>query len=129
MEIRYKKSRQRELILSFLQDTKEHPSADVIYAKLKKRFKKLSMGTVYRNLGILIEQGLVRKLDFGSTFDRFDGRTSEHYHFVCEKCGAISDIEIPPDESLNERISRTGDFQVRSHRLEFFGLCGKCRPS
>jgi len=117
------------MILTLLQSTTEHPSADWIYAKLKKQFKNLSMGTVYRNLGILIDQGHVQKLDFGSTFDRFDGRTSEHYHFICEKCGSISDIEMPPDQSLNERVNSLGVFKVRHHRLEFFGICNKCSAS
>ena len=126
MEARYKKSRQRERILELLQGTKSHPSADWIYERLKKDFKHLSMGTVYRNLGILIDQGFVRKIDFGSTFDRFDANVSRHYHFVCEKCGAISDVEMPFDDTLNRKAGRAGNFEVRNHRIEFFGICEKC---
>ncbi len=126
MEARYKKSRQRERILELLQGTKSHPSADWIYERLKKDFKNLSMGTVYRNLGILIDQGFVRKIDFGSTFDRFDANVSRHYHFVCEKCGAISDVEMPFDDTLNRKAGRAGNFEVRNHRIEFFGICEKC---
>lgn len=126
MEARYKKSRQRERILELLQGTKSHPSADWIYERLKKDFKNLSMGTVYRNLGILIDQGFVIKIDFGSTFDRFDANVSRHYHFVCEKCGAISDVEMPFDDTLNRKAGRAGNFEVRNHRIEFFGICEKC---
>ncbi|MGV7927789.1 MAG: transcriptional repressor [Spirochaetota bacterium] len=126
MEARYKKSRQRERILELLQGTKSHPSADWIYERLRKDFKNLSMGTVYRNLGILIDQGFVRKIDFGSTFDRFDANVSRHYHFVCEKCGAISDVEMPFDDTLNRKAGRAGNFEVRNHRIEFFGICEKC---
>jgi len=126
METRYKKSRQRENILEFLRDTETHPSADWIYERLKKDFKNLSMGTVYRNLGILIDQGFVRKIDFGSTFDRFDANVTKHYHFICERCGAISDLEMPFDDMLNRKAAMAGRFEVRHHRIEFFGVCEKC---
>ncbi len=127
METRYKRSRQREKILHLLQGTKSHPSADWVYERLKKDFKNLSMGTVYRNLGILIEQGFVRKIDFGSTFDRFDANLTQHYHFVCERCGSISDVEMPFDETLNRRAAQMGNFEIRDHRIEFFGICEKCK--
>ena len=81
---------------------------------------------MYRNLGILINQGLVRKIDFGSTFDRFDADVRPHYHFICERCGAISDVEMPFDETLNRRAGHGFNFEVRSHRIEFFGICEKC---
>ncbi|MBP7602971.1 MAG: transcriptional repressor [Spirochaetes bacterium] len=126
MEARYKRSRQREKILELLQGTKSHPSADWIYERLKKDFKNLSMGTVYRNLGILIDQGFVRKIDFGSTFDRFDANVTRHYHFVCERCGSISDVEMPFDQALNRKAARMGNLDVRDHRIEFFGICGRC---
>ena len=126
MEARYKRSRQREKILELLQGTKSHPSADWIYERLKKDFKNLSMGTVYRNLGILIDQGFVRKIDFGSTFDRFDANVTRHYHFVCERCGSISDVEMPFDQALNRKAAGMGNLDVRDHRIEFFGICGRC---
>ena len=124
---RYRRSRQRERILELLQTTGSHPSADWIYDRLKEEFPNLSMGTVYRNLGILIEQGLVKKIDFGSTFDRFDANVGPHYHFVCERCGSIADLELPVDDALNERVTRNTGFEARRHRIEFFGLCERCR--
>ncbi len=65
----YKKSRQREKILELLKSTGSHPTADWIYEKLKAEFPNLSMSTVYRNLNILIEQELIKKIDFGSAYD------------------------------------------------------------
>lgn len=85
------------------------------------------MGTVYRNLGVLIEQGLVRKIDFGSTFDRFDANASPHYHFICERCGAIIDLKTPVDASLDREIARQTSYEVHRHRIEFYGLCDRCR--
>ncbi len=121
-----RKSRQREKILTLLRSTGSHPTANWLYAKMRREFPDLSMGTVYRNIGILIQQGLVNRMDFGSTFDRFDANTVPHYHFICEKCGSISDLDIAVDDALNTRVEKTTEFQVRRHEIEFYGLCAKC---
>jgi Fur family transcriptional regulator, peroxide stress response regulator len=124
---RYNRSRQRERILELLRSTGRHPTADWVYNQLKDDFPNLSMGTVYRNLTILMEQGLVGKIDFGSTFDRFDANTGPHYHFICEECGSIIDLELPVDPALNERVNGATPFTARRHRIEFFGICDRCR--
>jgi Fur family transcriptional regulator, peroxide stress response regulator len=113
-------------LLTILQNTGIHPTADWLYNKLKTEFPKLSVGTVYRNLGILINQGLVKKIDFGDTFDRFEARIAPHYHFVCESCGSISDLELPIDETLNARVSNETPFIARRHNIDFFGICDDC---
>jgi Fur family transcriptional regulator, peroxide stress response regulator len=77
------------------------------YDRMKQEFKNLSMGTVYRNLSILMDQGLINKIDFGSTFDRFDANVQPHYHFVCEQCGRIFDLELPVAGELNEQVTET----------------------
>jgi Fur family peroxide stress response transcriptional regulator len=100
-----------------------------VYSKLKDEFPNLSMGTVYRNLSVLMDQGLINKIDFGSTFDRFDANIGPHYHFVCERCGAIMDLELPVDESLNERVNSATPFTAERHRIEFYGICGRCKAS
>lgn len=124
---KYKFSKQRKRILEVLQSTGTHPTAAWIYDELRSEFPDLSMGTVYRNLNILIDQGIIKKIDFGSTFDRFDANTSEHYHFICEKCGAIYDLEMPIIYKLNDDVKDETNFEVHSHRIEFYGICDKCR--
>lgn len=123
----YKRSRQRERILEILRETDVHPTADWIYQRLKDEFPNLSMGTVYRNLQVLMEQGLATKIDFGSTFDRYEAKVMPHYHFVCDECGAIVDLEMPVDHELNDRARAATSFAVRRHRIEFFGICDRCR--
>ena len=122
----YKRSKQRERILELLRSTGSHPTADWIYQQMKREFADLSMGTVYRNLNILIEQGLIKKIDFGSTFDRFDANIGPHYHFVCERCGSISDLALPIDAGLNERVNQNTPFRASRHRIEFYGVCDRC---
>jgi Fur family peroxide stress response transcriptional regulator len=122
----FKRSRQRDRILEILTGTGIHPTASWVYDKLKKEFPDLSLGTVYRNLNILIEQGLIRKIDFGSTFDRYDANISPHYHFICERCGSISDLDIPMFKELNSKVNSTTQFKPNRHRIEFYGLCSSC---
>ena len=123
----FRRSRQRERLLELLQESREHPTADRLYERLKAEFPDLSLGTVYRNLTILTEQGLVKKIDFGSTFDRFEANIKPHYHFVCESCNSINDLDLPVDESLNERVTSQTPFPARRHRIEFFGICDECK--
>ena len=120
-----KRSRQRELILAILRSTKEHPTAASIYSEAKRSIPRLSLGTVYRNLDVLEEQGLLLRIRNGNNQDRYDGDISRHYHFICESCGAVLDIPMKYMPELDAEASRYG-FVVRGHRLDFHGLCPKC---
>jgi len=123
----YRRSRQREEILKVLRSSEIHPTANWIYDQLKDDYPSLSLGTVYRNLSILVEQGLVDKIDFGSTFDRFEAKKPDHYHFICEKCERVLDLEMPVKKDLNTEVDELGGFKTRKHRIEFFGICDACR--
>ncbi|MGQ9631710.1 MAG: Fur family transcriptional regulator [bacterium] len=123
---RFRRSRQRERILEILRSTEIHPTANWIYDRLREEFPDLSMGTVYRNLNVLLEQGSIQRIDFGSTFDRFDANASPHYHFICEQCGGIFDLKLPVDDGLNDRVNRSTNFKATRHRIEFLGLCDRC---
>jgi len=119
-------SKQRDRILELLRHTGIHPTAQWVYDQLVKEFPHLSMGNVYRNINILLKQGLIKKIDFGSTFDRLDANTSRHYHFVCETCGAITDLQIPYDPLLDRRVNTNTHFEVNRHKIQFYGQCEKC---
>ena len=124
---KYKRSRQRERILDILRNTDQHPTASWLYDELKKDFKNLSMGTVYRNINILIDQKLIQKIEAGSSFDRFDANTELHYHFICQQCGNIDDL--PLEEvftNLNDWVNENTNFNAFKHRLDFYGLCPAC---
>jgi len=123
----YRRSRQRERILALLRSTESHPTAAWVYDRLKREFPRLSVGTVYRNVAILVEEGLVNRIDFGSTFDRFDANTAPHYHFICEECAQIIDVEVPFDHSITTRVDPTSGLEVHRHEIEFYGLCDACK--
>jgi Fur family peroxide stress response transcriptional regulator len=120
-------SRQRERILALLQQTEIHPTADWLYAQLKQESPRLSLGTIYRNLAILMDQGLVMKIHSGSTFDRFEARVVPHYHLICTQCDEIRDLEMPICRDIDDRAGKMTDFQIQGHRIEFYGLCSSCR--
>ncbi len=123
---KYKRSKQRDKIFNILQSTDTHPTASWIYDELKKEFNNLSIGTVYRNLNILIDQHLIKKIGSGNSFDRFDGNTEPHYHFICRKCGSIYDIPIDLIENLDKKASLASGFQVETHEITFSGICKYC---
>jgi Fur family ferric uptake transcriptional regulator len=91
------------------------------------------MGTVYRNLDVLSSLGLINRLDPGSHQMRFDGKTQEHYHLTCMRCGGIEDAPIAPlRDSLDNIENALGNltkFGIFGHKLEFIGLCSNCKEA
>ena len=125
--MKYKRSKKRERILELLEQTETHPTADWLYQQLKKEFPSLSMGTVYRNLNILVEQKFIQKLPFGSTHDRYEANKNPHYHLVCETCGCVQDFNIPQYTEINRQAQKMSGFIISTHRISFFGICEECQ--
>jgi Fur family transcriptional regulator, peroxide stress response regulator len=126
MATKTRRSRQRDRILELLRQTSTHPTANWIYGRLRREFPSLSMGTVYRNLGLLVEQGVVNRIDFGSTFDRYEAKISPHHHFICERCGSVTDLEVPVEDTLTRRLRDATGLAVTRHEIRLYGVCEKC---
>jgi Fur family peroxide stress response transcriptional regulator len=126
MAAKTRRSRQRNRIFEILEKSRNHPTANWIYDRLRKEFPNLSMGTVYRNLGVLVEQGLVNRIDFGSTFDRYEARILPHYHFICESCGSVTDLEVPVDETLTKKLRKATGLRATRHEIRLYGTCRTC---
>ncbi|HBT47501.1 MAG TPA: transcriptional repressor [Peptococcaceae bacterium] len=120
-------TKQKKTILEILRSTTSHPTADWIYAEARKVLPDISLGTVYRNLHVLKEDGEIMELNYGSTYSRYDGNPQNHYHFVCVNCGAVRDVDMPVLPELEKRAEEVGAGEVFYHRLEFYGLCPHCR--
>ena len=118
---------QRSLILEELRRVRTHPSADEVYAMVRRRMPRISLGTVYRNLETLSELGEIQKLEAGGALKRFDGNPKNHYHIRCTCCGKVVDAPFDVMERLEERLDTPDGFLVFGHRLEFFGICAECR--
>lgn len=118
-------SRQRELIYNTVHASKAHPTAEMVYSALKPDHPNLSLGTVYRNLHLLSDEGKLRRMPF--PVERFDADVSLHHHFCCERCGRVMDVELPYDAALDAAVPPSAG-AVREHATIFYGLCAACAP-
>jgi len=124
--VKYRTTKQQRMILEVLKSTNTHPPADWVYEKVRKKIPSISIGTVYRNLNILKSQGQILELNFGKGFSRYDGTADNHYHFTCEECGRVLDVDSPLVHELEQRVAESMGVKVTKHRLEFYGLCSEC---
>jgi len=122
-----KYSKQREVIKEYLKSTTEHPTADMVYDNVRKVFPKISLGTVYRNLNLLVEHGEALKLDCGDSSERFDGNTHNHYHFMCKECGCVSDLKIDSLAHIDTLAANGFDGEIHGHVTYFYGICAMCK--
>ncbi len=117
----FRYSQQRERILDYVKNSINHPTADMVYEKMREEFPSISLGTVYRNLQMLSEQGIINKLITGSSSDRFDGDIKGHTHFQCDNCGKIFDIS----DEQSKPFPKTNHKITRKH-VTYSGICQNC---
>ena len=118
-------SRQRELIYAALKGTDQHPTAEMIYQWLKPENPNLSLGTVYRNLNLLADEGAIARMAF--PVERYDAETRPHPHFCCQACGSVYDLSLPYDKALDEQALLASGHDVTGHELIFYGTCARCK--
>lgn len=118
---------QRHAILEHLVNTTAHPTADEIYKALEGKFPNMSVATVYNNLRVFKDTGLVKELTYGDSSSRFDYVTSDHYHIICEDCGKIVDFFYPGLDEVETLAEHVTGFKVGNHRMEVYGTCPTCQ--
>ncbi len=126
MEKQHRMTRQRKLILETLQRLKTHPTADEVFGIVRKKLPRISLGTVYRNLELLNEQGLIRKLETAGKQKRFDGDISRHDHIKCVQCGKIDDLESRLPRFDPEQVRDT-NYEILDCNVELLGICPACQ--
>ena len=127
MEPSTKRFRKRDAILTYLRSTDQHPSAETIYAALKQEIPDLSLGTVYRNISLFKQQGLIISVGSVDGVERYDGNVDPHVHFVCTGCGTVTDLhgmQIP--DELNTAAAEEANAIVDQCHLTFHGRCRTC---
>ena len=118
-------SKQRELIYEAVRSTTEHPTAETVYNWLKPENPALSLGTVYRNLNQLVEEGSVQRLPF--PVERYDANTAPHAHLLCHTCGKVYDLTgMNYDPELDRKAEAASGYVVEQHELFFGGTCTLC---
>ncbi len=124
-----KHSKQRDAIRQFLMSRTDHPTAEVVYANVIKEFPSISLGTVYRNLSFLVENGQAIKVPCEDGSVHFDGNVHPHYHFQCKTCGAVLDLDmdgIEEAQSLNRAAAANFKGMIDGNVTFFYGTCPDC---
>ena len=122
-----RETKQRAAILKILRNTRSHPTADQIYDAVRQQIPNISKGTVYRNLQVLREDGAISELNLNGTLSRYEEKQDKHYHFRCEQCGRVFDLDEPVNTEIDEKVAERTGFVVLSHQTEFRGLCKDCQ--
>jgi Fur family ferric uptake transcriptional regulator len=118
---------QREMILQELKKSREHLTADELYERVRKRMPRISLATVYRNLEILSEAGMIGKLEVSGRQKRFDWNSEDHDHIYCVKCHRVDNLEINREDLDILPDDIVAGYRISGYRLEFSGLCEDCR--
>lgn len=122
-----KYSKQCELIKNTVILGENHPTADEVYLELKAENPALSLGTVYRNLGKLSDEGVIVRLHMPEKGDRYDGNCEEHYHAICQQCGEIIDVNQMLILDLDEKVEEATGMKIIGHQLLLNGICANCQ--
>jgi len=117
-------TKQRQLVLDAVRAHFDHPR-DQIYLDVRAIDERISRGTVYRNLNILVRQGEVLQVKLPH-MDRFECRSDKHYHLLCKGCGAVCDVPLPYNVELDEQAAKKTGYTIERHRAIFEGLCPDC---
>lgn len=117
-----RKTRQKELIFNIVDNSYEHPTANEVYAKCKCELPEISLATVYRNLNILADSGLIKRIKMPNNIDRFDNCHSNHPHFICIKCAEVMDLQN--DFSFN--MDSLNNNKILDYEINVRGICEKC---
>ena len=118
-------SKQRDLILNIVQDTRTHPTADYVYEKARNELPNVSLGTVYRNLGQLVESNQLKSLNIDGTI-HYDAFLDEHQHFQCKTCNRVFDIELNTKDFVSKVESNTNHI-IDGCQIYLVGICNDCQ--
>lgn len=118
---------QRQIILEELGKVKTHPTANEVYDMVRKRLPRIGLGTVYRNLELMADSGIILKLEVGGTQKRFDATVEPHYHIRCSSCGRVDDVHIEVQEQINQLAKYASNYEILGHHIEFSGVCEDCQ--
>lgn len=117
---------QRLAILEYLENNKEHPSAEDIYNALKPKFPSMSFATVYNTLEILTQKGIIKEIIVDPYKKRFDPFIHPHHHFICKRCKRVFDVEIEISLSLPDEFK---EYEVEDFQMVFLGVCKHCKAN
>ncbi len=119
-------TRQREVVLQVIRDSKSHLTANEVFDKAKPILPTISFATVYNSLRFLKEAGHIAEIRFGNGASLFDGMTHRHDHAMCTSCGKLVDIEMKIPEKLMSKAAKKSKFKPESIEFTLRGICPDC---
>lgn len=118
---------QRLAVYDMLSHTTEHPTAEMIYQKVKEQYPTMSFATVYKSVEIFSKLGVIQVLNTGEDSFRYDAKTSEHPHIKCTKCGRVNDVSHLDARAVESLVENETGFKVNGHQFYFYGICPDCQ--
>jgi Fur family transcriptional regulator, peroxide stress response regulator len=125
-DIRKRTTRQLTAVYEALRGDHSHPSAEEIHRRVRKKSPQVSLGTVYRNLQRLTEEGKIRTVHLGDRSACYDPTLEDHDHFICQRCGRVDDVWLKRDRRINLAPLVEKGFTILDQSLAIHGLCQQC---
>ena len=120
---------QRQVLYEVMQTMPGHPSPEEVYARVKKRIPAISLATVYKNIHLFIETGVLKEVSMHHGSLRVELNNHAHHHMVCSQCKAITDIEERDLGILPAPQRLPGGFQVERYAVDVIGVCATCQQA
>jgi Fur family peroxide stress response transcriptional regulator len=120
---------QRQVLYEVMQTMPGHPSPEEVYARVKKRIPAISLATVYKNIHLFIESGVLKEVSLHHGSLRVEMNSHVHHHMVCSHCKSITDIEEKDLGVLPKRQGLPGGFQVERYAIDVIGICAACQKA
>lgn len=118
---------QRNLVLEAIRTMKSHVTAEEVFEFIRKAHPNIGKGTIYRNLGILAEEGEIRRVEIPDGPDRFDFTLKDHYHVRCIRCGEVFDVKMDVLSDLMAKVRGPQGMEFLDYDISFKGICPDCR--
>lgn len=117
-------TKQKKLVLEIIEKSHRHPTAEEVFFEARKQIPNIALGTVYRNLNGLVEEGAIRRITLSGTPDRFDINILKHDHLVCGRCGKLKDINL---QGVQKTINELTGEDILSYELNAYYICEDCK--
>ena len=117
-------TKQKKLVLDIIENSHKHPTAEEVFLEARQQMPNIALGTVYRNLNSLVDEGFVRRITLSGTPDRFDKKKCDHDHLVCQKCGKLKDVFL---NGIADEIKINSGNEIISYELNAYYICDSCK--
>ena len=126
-EKKQRNTQQRRVILEELRKLTSHPTAAELYAIVRQCLPRISLGTIYRNLELLAQNNVIKKLEIAGSETRFDAECMLHDHVRCVDCGKVDDLLGVSEARPTERFVHSNGYEILDCRMEYIGVCPDCK--